>query len=235
MHSDLPKVLHPILGKPMVCYSVETMQQVTGRRPVLVVGHGADLVRTTVGSMADYVYQKEQLGTAHAVRQAEDLVRRNADIILLTSADMPLFTLETISKLVHTQAIGSSPITMLTVIEENPRGFGRIVRGSDDGVTAVVEEAVATPEQLEIRELNVGAYACDDEWLWDALGRVKVSPKGEYFLTDLVEIAVQDGYRVQAIVVEDAEEAIGINTPEHLAEAEKILSRRKERNLTAGN
>lgn len=229
MKSDLPKVLHPILGQPMIRYSVNTMRQVTGNPPVLVIGHGAELVREAVGPEARFVYQLEQLGTAHAVQQAEPIVKDQTDIVLVTSGDMPLFTLETIRELVDTQVNGTAPVTMLTVMANNPRGFGRIVRGEDGSVSAIVEEADATPEQLAIKELNVGAYAFSDDWFWDALTRVEVSPKGEYYLTDLVAIAVQDGRKVQAIVVQDEGEAIGINTPEHLAEAERIMSGRTEK------
>ena len=235
MQSDLPKVLHPILGRPMIRYAVETMESVTGVPPVLVIGHGAEQVKAAIGSQAQYVYQHEQLGTAHAVLQAREMVQGRADQILVPSGDMPLFRLETITRLVETQAAGSSPVTMLTVIARNPRGFGRIVRGSDGGVLAIVEEAVATTEQLKINELNVGAYAFSDRWVWQALERVQVSPKGEYYLTDLVEIAVSDGYRVQAITVQDETETIGINTPEHLAEAEQIMAGRKGNQLSAGN
>ena len=235
MKSELPKVLHPILGQPMIRYAVNTMHEITGQNPVLVIGHGAEQVRTTVGEDARYVFQHEQLGTAHAVQQAEPLVRDNTDIVLVTSGDMPLFTLETISKLVNSQLEGASPLTMLTVMSDNPRGFGRIVRDNDGGVSAIVEEADATPEQLEIKELNVGAYAFSDLWLWDALKRVQVSPKGEFYLTDLVEIAVKDGHRVQAIIVENGEETIGINTLEHLAEAEKVMLNRNQNTQVTGN
>src|SRR5262245_60881463 len=100
MKSDLPKVLHPICGKPMILYAIETAWEVTGRRPILVVGHGADLVRAAVGERAAYVYQKEQKGTAHALKQAEGLLRGRTDSVLVTSGDMPLFTTGTLQKLV---------------------------------------------------------------------------------------------------------------------------------------
>jgi bifunctional UDP-N-acetylglucosamine pyrophosphorylase/glucosamine-1-phosphate N-acetyltransferase len=228
MKSDLPKVLHPVLGQPMIRYAVNTMHKITNQKPVLVIGHGADQVRAEIGEDANYVMQQEQLGTAHAVQQAETLVQGSTDTVLVTSGDMPLFTQETISRLVRSQSEGSSPLTMLTVISENPRGFGRIVRDDNGGVSAIVEEADASPEQLKINELNVGAYAFSDQWLWSALKRVQVSPKGEFYLTDLVEIAVQDGHHVQAIIVKNSEETIGINTLEHLAEAGKIMLKRNQ-------
>ena len=118
---------------------------------------------------------------------------------------------------------------MLTVCAEDPRGFGRIVRSPSGQVQAIVEEAQATPEQLKIRELNPSMYCFKSAWLWDALKRVPLSPKGEYYLTDLVGIAVAEGGSVLAIPVEDSTETIGINTRLHLAEAEAILRRRINR------
>jgi bifunctional UDP-N-acetylglucosamine pyrophosphorylase/glucosamine-1-phosphate N-acetyltransferase len=115
---------------------------------------------------------------------------------------------------------------MLTVELPDPHGFGRVVRGSDGAVCAIVEEAAATPEQLAIRELNLGVYCFETGWLWPALKQVKLSAKGEYYLTDLVEIAVREGLKVQAIKITDASEAVGINNRIHLAEAEALLRRR---------
>lgn len=227
MNSKLPKVLHPLLGRPMILYAVEAAEAATGRPPVLVVGHGAEQVRRTVGDRARYVHQAEQKGTAHAVMQAESLLRGQADIVLVTSGDMPLFTPSTLANLIAVQAAGTAAFTMLTVEAEDPRGFGRIVRDADGRVVAIVEEAVAAPEQLAIRELNVGAYAFDGRWLWDALRRIELSPKGEYYLTDLVAVAVRMGLPVQAVTAPDANETIGINTPAHLAEAERTMSARR--------
>ena len=115
---------------------------------------------------------------------------------------------------------------MLTCMVDDPRGFGRIVREADGHVKAIVEEAQATPEQQAIRELNVGVYCFSPKWLWDALRRIPLSPKGEYYLTDLVAIAVGDGLSVEAELLDDPEEGIGINTRNHLAEAMAILRRR---------
>ena len=115
---------------------------------------------------------------------------------------------------------------MLSMILADSHGFGRVVRGPDCSVQAIVEEAQATPKQLAIQELNVGAYCFRAGWLWDALRQVPLSPKGEYYITDLVSIAVSDGLQVQALPIQDPDEAIEINTQIHLAEAEAILRRR---------
>jgi len=226
MRSKLPKVLHPLGGKPLLQYSLDLASQVGSASPVVVVGHGADQVRETVGVHARFAVQEQQLGTANAVQAAEAVAAGEAGLVVVISADMPLLRAETLQALVDRQAANDGPISMLTVISDKPRGFGRIVRAEDGSVAAIVEEAQATPEQLAITELNVGAYCFRDTWLWDALKRVKVSPKGEYYLTDLVEIAVSEGQVVQAIVAEDRQETIGINTRVHLAEAEAILRTR---------
>jgi bifunctional UDP-N-acetylglucosamine pyrophosphorylase/glucosamine-1-phosphate N-acetyltransferase len=225
MYSDLPKVLHPILGQPLVWYSFQAARTVTEELPVLVVGHGADQVRRAIGEAAQYVTQAERLGTGHAVMQAASL-RGQTDLILVLYADMPLLTGETLRQLVDTQRAHAGPITMLTNIAVDPHGFGRVVRAANGQIQAIVEELHATPEQLKIRELNTGVYCFDANWLWDALARIPLSPKGEYYLTDLVGIAVAEGLSVQSVLAENAEETIGINTRLHLAEAAALMQRR---------
>ena len=224
MKSRLPKVLHPLGGKPFVLYSVEAATQASQHLPVLVVGHGSEQVRKTVGDAARYAVQSEQLGTGHAVMQARSLLEGQGDHVIVCYADMPLLRAETLQRLLATQQANDGPLSMLTVIADDPRGFGRIVRGEDGDVLAIVEEAVATPEQLTIRELNVGVYCYDADWLWQNLDQIPVTqPKGEYYVTDLVEIAVKQGGRVQAIIADDPDEMLGINTRVHLAEAEAAL------------
>lgn len=226
MVSSLAKVLHPLAGRPMILYSLEIVSQEGMEKPVVVVGHGAEAVQQTVGSKANFVVQQPQLGTAHAVQMAQPLLAGETDLVVVITADMPLLTAESIQTLVETQKRNNGPITMMTVIAIDPHGFGRVVRGSDGNVEAIVEEAAANPDQLRIRELNISAYCFRADWLWEALKRVKVSAKGEYYLTDVVAIARQDGLKVQAITLLDDTEAIGINTRVHLAEAEKLMRNR---------
>ncbi|NOX63095.1 MAG: bifunctional N-acetylglucosamine-1-phosphate uridyltransferase/glucosamine-1-phosphate acetyltransferase [Chloroflexi bacterium] len=227
MKSNLPKVLHPLGGRPLITYSLELAQAVSPEPPVVVVGHQAQRVREAVGDAALFVEQTEQLGTGHAVMQARDALRNDADALLVYAADMPLLRAETLRGLVARHASHDGPLTMLTVEVDDPRGFGRIVRAADGGVTAIVEEVEATPEQRAIRELNVGVYCFDADWLWSALDRIEPSPKkGEYYLTDTVALAVIDGFRVEAVQTNDADEALGVNTRVHLAEAEAVLRRR---------
>jgi bifunctional UDP-N-acetylglucosamine pyrophosphorylase/glucosamine-1-phosphate N-acetyltransferase len=230
MKSDLPKVLHPLCGRSMLWHVMEALQAVTTEKPVVVVGHGADEVTAYLGESAQTVLQEPQLGTGHAAMQAESRLKGETDMVIVTYADMPLLRGETFKQLVETQRLNSGPFSLLTVIAEDPRGFGRIVRKADGTVEAIVEEYVATPEQKQIKELNVGAYCFNADWLWDALKRIKKNPKkGEYYLTDVVEIAVKDSLPVQAVVHDDFVETIGINTRVHLSEAEAAMRQRINR------
>jgi bifunctional UDP-N-acetylglucosamine pyrophosphorylase/glucosamine-1-phosphate N-acetyltransferase len=226
MKSRLPKVLHPLGGRPMVLYSVEMAAAVSQRPPVLVIGHGADGVREAVGDAARYVVQAEQLGTGHAVLQARDLLRGGSTHIIVFYADMPLLQASTLRALYEAQQTHDGPFSMLTVVADQPRGFGRIVRDGQGSVRAIVEESHATSEHLAIREVNPGIYCFDAAWLWDHLEAIPLNQKGEYYLTDLVEIAVRAGERVRAQVMDDPVEALGINTRVHLAEAEAALRAR---------
>ncbi len=232
MRSDLPKVLHPLGGRPLVFYSVDLARQLSPEPPVLVVGHGAEIVQEVLGERCRFVEQSEQLGTAHAVAQAERALDEAADTVLVYAADMPLLTVESMRRLITAHGEHDGPVTLLTVVAADPRGFGRVVRDPAGDVLAIVEEAEATPEQRALRELNAGVYCFDATWLWQALKRIQPSAaKGEYYLTDTVGLAVADGYRVVAVPTEDEEEVMGINTRVHLAEAETILRRRINHHL----
>jgi bifunctional UDP-N-acetylglucosamine pyrophosphorylase/glucosamine-1-phosphate N-acetyltransferase len=223
MRSRFPKVLHPVCGQPMLAYSLAAARQASTETSVVVIGHGAEAVRTWVGDTARCVLQDPPLGTGHALLQAESLLVHNTDLVLVTYADMPLLRPETLQQLVDTQSKNPGPLTLLTVIAPDPRGFGRVVRDAQGKVTAIVEEAAASPDQLSIQELNVGAYCFRSSWLWDALHRLPVSKKGEYYLTDTVALAVQSGQPVEAILCTDLHETIGINTRLHLAEADAAM------------
>jgi bifunctional UDP-N-acetylglucosamine pyrophosphorylase/glucosamine-1-phosphate N-acetyltransferase len=132
--------------------------QATGTKPVLVVGYGAEKVREAIGDAAEFVFQEEQLGTGHAVWQAETLLKGKSDYVVVTYGDMPALKTSTLQQMIQTQVNHRGPLTMLTVVVGDPHGFGRVVRDPDGGVRAIVEEAQATPEVMQIKELNAGAY-----------------------------------------------------------------------------
>ncbi|MDO9088238.1 MAG: bifunctional UDP-N-acetylglucosamine diphosphorylase/glucosamine-1-phosphate N-acetyltransferase GlmU [Anaerolineaceae bacterium] len=226
MKSSLPKVLHQICGQPMIHFAVQAAQNSGAGKTTVVIGHGGEKVQQYLGAGVDYALQSEQLGTGHAVLSANQAVSNEFDYVLVTNGDMPLLTEETLRQLVVTQLSNTGPLTLMTMVSDDPMGFGRILRGCDDSVIAIVEEVQCTPEQLAIRELNVGAYCFKTKWLWQALQRLPLSPKGEYYLTDVVGIAVEDGFRVAAITMKDNREALGINTRVQLAEAEAFMRKR---------
>jgi bifunctional UDP-N-acetylglucosamine pyrophosphorylase/glucosamine-1-phosphate N-acetyltransferase len=230
MKSGLPKVLHQLVGKPMAWYTLQAVRQVSEEKPVMVVGHAADLVQEALGDAADYAMQEPLLGTGHAVMQAEEQLLDKSDLLLVTYADMPLLRGETLVKLVELAKSHNEPINMLTVISEETRGFGRILRDANGQVREIVEEAEATPAQLQIHELNSGVYCFRTAWLWPALKRIRLSPKGEYYLTDLVSMAAAEGHRIYSLPVDDPNEVIGINTRVHLAQAEALLRQRINQN-----
>lgn len=238
MKSQIPKVMHTLSGRPLVEWSIQIAEYVADSPPVVVVGHGKDLVMSHLNDRALYAVQEQLLGTGHAVQQAEEHLRGKADSVLVIYGDMPLLRGETLAQLTELfqteKQQGDLALAMLTVTREDPQGFGRIIRDEDQNIQAIVEEVDCTPEQRKITELNPGVYCFDADWLWENLRQVPLSAKGEYYLTDLVSIAVEQGLRIASMAVEPME-VHGINTRVHLAEAEQLMRRRiLERHMLSG-
>lgn len=242
MKSDLPKMMHSVLGRPMVDWAVRTAEAVSQLQPVVVVGHKRELIQALLGARARYAPQEELLGTGHAVMQAAPLLDNQADIVLVTYGDMPLLRPETLQALLalftaeqNAVAAEQRPvIAMLTVTRDDPQGFGRVVRNQHGEIQAIVEEVDCTPAQKAIRELNPGIYCFAADWLWANLRKIPLSAKGEYYLTDMVGIAVAQGRRVltMAAPVEDVD---GINTRVQLAQASAVMRQRiLEHHMLAG-
>ena len=235
MRSAVPKVIHPLLGKPLLAYAIESAKAVSDTKPVVIVGFEKEKVMSAVKENVDFVLQNEQLGTAHAVMMAESQLKGKVDFVVVTSADMPLISKETLKKLVATQKDSQGIMTLVSIKGNESRGFGRVLRNENGDAAAIIEEKVAIPEQLQIKEYNAGIYCIKAEWLWDALKKVKKSPVGEYYLTDLLELAVKEKHAVTVVTLENAEEAIGINNRIHFAEVEKVIRRRiNEKFMLAG-
>ncbi len=223
--SAQPKVLHPLGGRPLVAHALAAAEAVTGRPPVLVVGHAGQAVRAALGGAYTYVTQAEQLGTGHAVAQAAGAVRGQADHVLVTYADMPLVRVETLRALAEAQAGNPGPLSLVSIHSARLTDFGRIVRDEHGQVQGIIEAHHATPAQQALTEVNVGAYCIRADWLWEALPRLPLSAKGEYYLTDLVALAAEAG-PVRTVLAADESETIGVNTRVQLAEAEAALRRR---------
>ncbi len=226
MNSELPKVMHPLAGKPMVCFAVDAARAMEPGSLILVVGYRADLVRQAVGEGILFVTQEEQLGTGHAVQQAQVAAGR-ADTVLVLYGDTPLIRPETLRQVVtHHEETGAA-VTVLTSRSPDPTGYGRIVREGDAGaVLAIVEERDATPEQKAIDEVSSGIFCFRDSWLWRNLAEIEKSPAGEYYLTDLAAIARAQGEMVTAWTVADPLEVIGLDQRVKLAQGEGEMRQR---------
>ncbi len=226
MKSSLPKVLHPLCGRPMLFYTVETATELTGRKPIVVVGHGREQVMEAVGDRATFAVQAKPLGTGHAVLQARPQVPQGTQVVMVLYGDMPLLRRQTLARLLELHRRKTPPLTFLTVVSEDSMGFGRVVRDRDGRVLRLVEEAEATEEERAITELNAGVYCFDASWLWEHLPRLEPHPNGEYYLTDLVGMAVAEGHPPETVTTCEVEEVLGVNTRAHLAKAEAVMRRR---------
>jgi bifunctional UDP-N-acetylglucosamine pyrophosphorylase/glucosamine-1-phosphate N-acetyltransferase len=233
MKSAKPKVLHPLCGRPMIAWVVDQALALDPRRVVVVVGHGADEVRAAVGAMGlgervRFVLQEPQLGTGHALQTCLPELGADPGFTVVLYGDMPCLRAETLQALVGTQARDArGGLALLTAMPDEPRGFGRILRDADDAVVGIVEERDATAEQRGIAEVNLGVYAFDGPGLVAALPRLSnANAQREYYLTDVLAAFVREGRPVRAVELADAEEAIGVNTLAHLAEARWALQLR---------
>jgi bifunctional UDP-N-acetylglucosamine pyrophosphorylase/glucosamine-1-phosphate N-acetyltransferase len=227
MKSDLPKVMHPLAGRPMVQFVMDAARALEPASLVAVVGYGADLVRQALGEGTATVAQEQQLGTGHALLQAEGSVAGRAGTVLVLYGDTPLIRPRTLRQLVeHHQADGAA-VTLLTFRPEDSAGYGRIVRDADTGrVLAIVEGAEATPEQQAIGEVNSGILCFRDAWLWPNLARLEPRSGGQIYLTSLVALACQQGDVVAAVQARDPLEVVGLDHRLKLAQAEAEMRRR---------
>jgi bifunctional UDP-N-acetylglucosamine pyrophosphorylase / glucosamine-1-phosphate N-acetyltransferase len=227
MRSRIPKVLHPLAGRPMIDHVLASLAAAGIEHPVVVTGFGADQLEAALGDRVPAVRQEPQLGTADAVRRGLERVPSAARHVLVTMGDVPLLPAELFQHLLREQAEGEATIALLSAKVEDPAGYGRVVRGPDGGAVAVVEDRDADPAmRASNNEVNVGAYCFDAGWLRANIGNVPASASGEYYLTDLVEVAVGGGRRVAVVTAPDAELALGINDRIGLAEADRLVRAR---------
>ena len=219
MRSSVPKVLQPLAGRPLLAHVLATARELSPRKVIVVHGHGAEAVREAFNAeQVEWVLQDQQLGTAHAVMQAMPRVSADADVLILYG-DVPLTRAATLKRLLESAGDG---LAVLTAEPADPAAYGRIVRDSAGGVAKIVEQRDASAAQREIREINAGFYALDARRLVGWLKRIdNRNAQKEYYLTDLVALAVADGVPVVAVKTDDALEVAGVNSPEELAQLEK--------------
>jgi len=231
MKSSLPKVLHPILGEPMIYYVLSSLREAGSSSIGVVVGHGAEQVSSYVRGLfegVELMVQGEQRGTADAVRTASSWLSGREEVVVLPG-DAPLVRSSTLSRAVERFRASGADMLLLSAELEDPSGYGRVVRGEGELVRAVVEEKDASPEQRAIREVNSGIYVFKVEPLLSLLPRVGCSnAQGEYYLTDLVSLFAEGGLRVLALQV-DGEEVLGVNDRWQLALASRAMQRRINR------
>ncbi|ABB09924.1 bifunctional UDP-N-acetylglucosamine diphosphorylase/glucosamine-1-phosphate N-acetyltransferase GlmU [Burkholderia lata] len=224
MRSALPKVLHPLAGRPLLSHVIDTARTLQPSRLVVVVGHGAEQVQAAVAAPdVQFAVQAEQLGTGHAVRQALPLLDP-AQPTLVLYGDVPLTRASTLQRLVDAAREGRYGI--LTVTLDDPTGYGRIVRDAAGFVTRIVEQKDASPEQLKIAEINTGIIVTPTAQLSMWLGALKnENAQGEYYLTDVVELAIEAGFEVVTAQPDEEWETLGVNSKAQLAELERIHQR----------
>ena len=228
MKSALPKVLHKVGGKPMVQHVLDAAKEAGTTRNVIVIGFGGEKVKETIGEQAEIVVQAEQLGTGHAVRQAEGVLSGVEGTVLVLCGDTPLLTGSLLKKLCKEHEVSGAKATVLTAIMPDATGYGRIIRDKAGNVAKIVEHKDATEEERKVQEVNSGIYCFDKKALFDALTKVDCdNAQGEYYLPDVLEILKDQGEKIGATAADDYEETLGINSRVQLAGAEKILRRRK--------
>jgi len=227
MKSKLYKVLHPVAGRPMVLHVIKQLQSLELETLITVVGHGSEEVMKRIGNSSKFVIQEEQLGTGHAVLQAEELLQNKQGTTLVVCGDTPLITAETYKSLLKHHEETGAKATILSAKAPNPTGYGRIVRNEQGEVERIVEHKDATEEELLIDEINTGTYCFDNVALFEALQNVSNdNAQGEYYLPDVIEILRKASEKVSAYVTDDFDETMGINDRIALAEAEKIMKHR---------
>ncbi|MBS3921485.1 MAG: bifunctional UDP-N-acetylglucosamine diphosphorylase/glucosamine-1-phosphate N-acetyltransferase GlmU [Deltaproteobacteria bacterium] len=234
MKSDLVKVLHPILGRPMLSYTVDlSLHHIKAEKTIVVIGHQADQIEERFGdSRIEFVHQDEQLGTGHAVLQVLPFLRGFTGIALILCGDVPLVKAETLRSFIDTFLENHSTIAVLTAVVKNPYGYGRIIRGEEGWLERIVEEKDASNEERLIREINTGIYCVRSAFLMEGLKEIgKENVQGEYYLTDLVEVARKRDLRCSAHMVADPVEVMGINTRVDLATATEVLRQEKVQEL----
>ena len=233
MYSDLPKVLHRIAGKPMVKHVIDTVKHLNARQINLIYGHGADLLKERLADEpVNWVFQAEQLGTGHAMQQAAPFFADDENIMMLYG-DTPLIQQSTLERLIAQKP--ENGIALLTVKLENPTGYGRIIR-ENGSVVAIVEQKDASAEQLKIQEINTGVMVASGASFKKWLGNLNNNnAQGEYYITDVIAMANEDGFQVQAVQADEFMEVEGVNNRLQLAALERFYQKKQaEKLLLAG-
>ena len=227
MKSKKYKVLHEVAGKSMIEHVLNNVKQSGVNQIVTIVGHGAESVKETLGNQSLYSFQEEQLGTAHAVKMAEEHLANKEGTTIVVCGDTPLITSETLQALIRHHESKQAQVTVLTASTFNPHGYGRIVRNSDQTLERIVEEKDASEAERLINEISSGIFAFDNQVLFEKLEQVNNdSAQGEYYLPDVVSLILNDGEKADIYNTQNFEEIMGVNDRVMLSQAEKALQKR---------
>ncbi|MBA4495822.1 bifunctional UDP-N-acetylglucosamine diphosphorylase/glucosamine-1-phosphate N-acetyltransferase GlmU [Paenactinomyces guangxiensis] len=227
MKSKKHKVLHPVCGKPIIDHIVGQLRELDTAKTILIVGHLAESLKDHLGEQVLFAEQEEQLGTAHAVMQAKPLLEKEPGVTLVLNGDHPLFTKETLAKMVEKHRSSGAAATVLTALLDDPTGYGRVIRRTDGSVDRIVEHKDASEEERAVHEINTGTFCFDNQKLFAALALVNNdNVQGEYYLPDVISILKEQGEQISAEVISDSNEAMGINDRIQLAEAEALMRQR---------
>lgn len=227
MKSKLYKVMHPVMGKPMVGHVVDQALEARIDNIVTVTGVGAETVQDYLGDKSKYVLQEEQLGTAHAVEQAEPIIGDQEGTTIVICGDTPLLTKDTLEGLMSHHEEVNAKATVLTAHADDPFGYGRVIRMEDGSVSKIVEQKDASEEEQAVKEINTGTYCFDNQALFQALKKVdNNNVQGEYYLPDVMEILKNQNELISAYQLENKAEALGVNDRVALAEANRVMKKR---------
>ncbi|MEA3470997.1 MAG: NTP transferase domain-containing protein [Thermodesulfobacteriota bacterium] len=229
MKSDLAKVLHPLCGKPMLHYSIILARAIGSERIVPVVGHQAETIQSLFneGDLT-FALQKEQHGTAHAVLQAKAALHNFEGDVVILCGDVPLLLPSTVESLIEHHRSHNASLTVLTTFLTDPGSYGRVIRGEGDTVLKIVEARDATEREEEIKEINTGIYCAESRFLFESVDQIgNENAQGEYYFTDIFEIARRENRRALPFVLDDPIEAMGINTVSELKRANEIMKKRR--------
>ncbi|WP_425671319.1 bifunctional UDP-N-acetylglucosamine diphosphorylase/glucosamine-1-phosphate N-acetyltransferase GlmU [Bacillus subtilis] len=227
MKSKLYKVLHPVCGKPMVEHVVDEALKLSLSKLVTIVGHGAEEVKKQLGDKSEYALQAKQLGTAHAVKQAQPFLADEKGVTIVICGDTPLLTAETMEQMLKEHTQREAKATILTAVAGDPTGYGRIIRSENGAVQKIVEHKDASEEERLVTEINTGTYCFDNEALFRAIDQVSNdNAQGEYYLPDVIEILKNEGETVAAYQTGNFQETLGVNDRVALSQAEQFMKER---------
>lgn len=227
MKSDLPKVLHQMSGLTMLEHVFRSVSHIAPQKKVTVIGHQADMVRQVLTDQSEFVLQTEQLGTGHAVMMAEEELAGLEGNTLVIAGDTPLITGDSLKNLIDCHISQKNVATILTAKAEDPFGYGRIIRNSDDDVIKIVEQKDANECEQKVTEINTGTYVFDNKRLFEALKNINTNnAQGEYYLTDVIAIFREHQQKIGAYVLSDFNESLGVNDRVALAKAESVMRSR---------